>query len=161
MEHIKILDELLKYLVKTEHDQFAYIRNDVNDKSEFLKDIGNSTLHSALLKLVKDGYVNQESENTTDQIFNTPRTNHYYKISFKGLVFIKYGGYQNQLDKNQKKENEVSDLKSQQFAHSVSLFRLNRWLVTLTWVIAIGTFIAGIYYLIEILKAFEICAGKN
>jgi len=61
------------------------------------------------------------------------------------------------LDKNQRKQNEVSDLKSQKFAHSVSLVRLNRWLVILTWVIAIGTFVAGIYYLIEILKAFGIC----
>jgi len=157
MEHIKILDELLKYLTETEHNQFAYIRNDVNDKSEFLKDIDNSTLHSALLKLVKDGYVNMESENSTDRLFNKPKTDYFYKISFEGLVFIKNLGYQNQLDENQKKQNEVSDLKSEQFAHSVSLVRLNRWLVILTWVIATGAFVAGIYYLIEILKAFGIC----
>lgn len=157
MEHIKILDELLKYLTETEHTEFGRIRNETIEKSEFLKDIGNSTLHSALLKLVKDGYVNQDSENTTDQIFNTPRTNHYYKISFEGLVFIKNGGYQNQNDEIQRKQNELSDLKSQQSAHSISLVRLNRWLVILTWVIAIGTFVAGIYYMIEILKAFGIC----
>ena len=157
MEHIKILDELLKYLTETEYNKWIGIRNDTLKKSDFLKDIGNSTLHSALLKLVKDEYVNQDSENTTNQIFNTPRTNHYYKISFEGLVFIKNGGYQNQNDEIQRKQNELSDLKSQQSAHSISLVRLNRWLVILTWVIAIGTFVAGIYYLIEILKAFGIC----
>lgn len=160
MEHIKILDELLKYLVETEHNQFAYIRNDVNDKSDFLKNIDNRTLHSALLKLVKDGYVNQESEKTTDQIFNTPRTDHYYRISFEGLVFIKNGGYENHYAKIQMKENELSDLKSQQSRHSTALVRLNRWLVILTWVIAIGTLVAGIYYLIEILKSFGFCIGK-
>lgn len=156
MEHIKILDELLRYLSGTEHTQFAYIRNDVNDNSSFLKDIDNSTLHSAILKLVKDGYVNQESEKTTDQIFNTPRTNHYYKISFEGLFFIKNGGYKNQNLEIQKKEIKYEKIQSEQSRQARSLVRLNYWLVVLTWVIAIGTFVAALYYLLEILKFFGI-----
>ena len=57
MEQIKILDELLKYLDKTEFTTFAKMRNDANKKSKFLKDIDNFIFKSALLKLVKDGYV--------------------------------------------------------------------------------------------------------
>lgn len=156
MEHLKILDELLRYLTETEHTQFASIRNDVNDKSTLLKDIDNATLHSAILKLVKDGYVNQESEKTTDPLFNSPRTNNYYRISFEGLFFIKKGGYENQNLENKKKEIEYEKIQSEQKRQALNLVRLNYWLVVLTWVIAIGTFVAALYYLIEILKFFEI-----
>ena len=41
MENIKILDELLKYLEITNFRAFAEMRNDANEKSEFLKDIDN------------------------------------------------------------------------------------------------------------------------
>ena len=157
MNHIKILDELLKYLKETEHNQFVYIRNDVNDKSEFLKYIGNSTLHSALLKLVKDGYVNQESEHTTDQIFNKPRTNHYYKISFEGLVFIDCGGYENQIRENQKIETSRNEMIERQNALEEKQGRNQTQLVVLTWLIALGTLIAGVYYFLEILKISEYC----
>ena len=157
MEHIKILDELLKYLVETEHNEFAYIRNDVNNKSDFLKNIDNRTLHSALLKLVKDGYVNQESEKTTDRIFNTPRTDYYYRISFEGLVFIKNGGYHYQYQKNQTLENLKNEMTERQNALELKQSRVQGQIAFLTWIIALGTLIAGVYYLIEILKAFGFC----
>ncbi|MCD8423649.1 hypothetical protein [Tenacibaculum finnmarkense] len=150
MEYIKILDELLKYMTETNHDKFNQIRHDVNDKSDFLKDVDNPTLHSALLKLVKDGYVNRESEDSIDPLFKTPRTDYFYKISFEGLVFIKNGGYHNYYEKTRMKENELSDLKSQQSRHSTHL-------VFLTWLIALGTLIAGVYYILEILKTLGVC----
>ena len=156
MEYIKILDELLKCLSETEHTEFRYIRNDVNEKSDFLKDIDNSTLHSALLKLVKDGYVNQESENTTDQIFNTPKTNHYYKISFEGSFFIKNGGYENQYHKNQNIENSRNEMIERQNALEEKQSRNQTQLVVLTWIIALGTFVAAVYYFLETLKFFGI-----
>ncbi|WP_026452135.1 hypothetical protein [Aequorivita capsosiphonis] len=159
MEHLKILDEILRYLSKTEHTQFAYIRNDINEKSSFLKAIDNATLHSAILKLVKDGFVNQESEKTTDPLFNSPRTNNYYRISFEGLFFIKEGGYENQNQETKKKEIEYGKIQSEQKRQARNLVRLNYWLVVLTWVIAIGTFVAALYYLMEILKFFEILSS--
>lgn len=157
MEHIKILDELLKHLTETEHTEFGRIRNETIEKSGFLKDIGNSTLHSALLKLVKDGYVNQESENTTDRLFNTPRTDHYYKISFEGLVFIDCGGYENQIRENQTLENLKSEMTERQNALELKQVRFQGQIAFLTWVIALGTLIAGVYYFLEILKFFDFC----
>lgn len=41
MDNIKILDEVLKYLIITEFRTFAEMRNDANEKSDFLKDIDN------------------------------------------------------------------------------------------------------------------------
>lgn len=163
MEHIKILDDLLKYLVETEYNEFAYIRNDVNDKSEFLKNIDNRTLHSALLKLVKYGYVNQESEKTTDRLFNTPRTDHYYRISFEGLVFIKNGGYENEFHKSQSIESLKNEMIQRQNDLEEKQSRNQTQLVVLTWVIALGTLIAGVYYFLEILGFFGTfsCDKKN
>ncbi|MFE3872203.1 hypothetical protein ACFX5F_13320 [Flavobacterium sp. ZS1P70] len=150
----KILDELLKYLLETDYDEFAHIRNDANKKSDFLKNIDNAILKSALLKLVKDGYVNQNSENTTDQLFDTPRTNYFYNISFEGRVFIKNGGYENQNRENQKKENWNNEMTERQNALEEQQSSNQFQLVLLTWVIAIGTLVAAAYYLIEILKFF-------
>lgn len=157
MEHIKILDELLKYLAETEYNQWTGIRNDTIKKSDFLKDIGNSTLHSALLKLVKDGYVNQDSKNSTDQIFKTPRTDYYYKISFEGLVFIGCGGYENQIRKNQTLENLKNEMTERQNTLESKQVRFQGQIAFLTWVIALGTLIAGVYYFLEILKISELC----
>jgi DNA-binding PadR family transcriptional regulator len=84
MEYSKILDELLSYLITTNQTELNSILNETIEKDGFLKTIDYSTLHSALLKLVKDGYVNQDSEQTKDLIFNTPQTDYFYNISFEG-----------------------------------------------------------------------------
>ena len=136
---LKILDEILKYLLTTEHDTFAFIKNDANKKSDFLNNIDNSTFNSALLKLVKDGYVNQNSENTTDQIFNTPRTNNYYYISFEGKFFINNGGYATKNSENLKKEIEYENIQTEQRKQASALVRLNRWLVFGAIVVAIDS----------------------
>ncbi|MEO8254574.1 MAG: hypothetical protein ABI554_09330 [Flavobacterium sp.] len=143
---LKILDELLKYLSITEHNTFAYIKNDANEKSEFLKDIDNSTFHSALLKLVKDGYVNQDSENATDRIFNTPKVNHYYNISFEGMFFIKKGGYHQAFLETQRKENAYVDLQNEQRRQSASLVMLNRWVVFGAIVVAIDSILNILHF---------------
>ena len=145
-KELKILDELLKYLLITEHNTFAFIKNDANKKSEFLKEVDNSTFHSALLKLVKDGYVNENSENTTDKIFNTPKTNHYYKISFEGMFFIKNGGYHKAFLENKKKENAFADLQKEQRKQASALVRLNRWLVFGAIVVAIDSILNILNY---------------
>ncbi|WP_158980942.1 MULTISPECIES: hypothetical protein [unclassified Flavobacterium] len=143
---LKILDEILKYLLITEHDTFAFIKNDANKKSDFLKDIDNSTFYSALLKLVKDGYVNQNSKNTTDPIFNSPRTDNYYYISFEGMFFIKNGGYHQATLEAQRKENEYDALKSEQQKQAVSLLRLNLWLVFGAVVVAIDSILNILHF---------------
>lgn len=143
---LKILDEILKHLLTTEHNTFAFIKNDANIKSNFLKDIDNYTFNSALLKLVKDGYVNQNSENTTDPIFNSPRTNHYYYISFEGMFFIKNGGYHQALLETQRKENAYADLQTEQRRQSASLVTLNRWIVFGAIVVAIDSILNILHF---------------
>ncbi len=143
---LKILDELLKYLLITEYCEFAYMKNDANKNSEFLKDVENSTFHSALLKLVKDGYVNESSENTTDQIFNTPRTNYFYNISFEGMFFINNGGYAKQNAENLKKETEYENIRTEQRKQASALVRLNRWLVFGAIVVAIDSILNILHF---------------
>lgn len=146
MEHIKILDELLKYLSETEYNQFADIRNDINNKSDFLKDYDNSIIHSALLKLEKDGFVNTDSKDSIDPIFNSPRRDHYYKISFEGLFFIKNGGYKKQNSKKLKKETEYENLQTEQRNQASALVRLNRWMVFGAIIVAIDSILNILHF---------------
>ena len=136
---LKILDELLKYLSITEHNTFSFLKNDANNKSEFLREIDNQTFYSALLKLVKDGYVNGSYQNTTDRIFNTPKVNEYFDISFEGMFFIKNGGYAKQNSENLKKETEYENIQTEQRKQAAALVRLNRWLVFGAIVVAIDS----------------------
>lgn len=150
----KILDAFLKYLLNTEYNQFNEIRNDVYIKSEFLKTIDNSTLHSALLKLVKDEYVTEKSENVIDPFFNTPTTYYYYNISFDGMFFIKNGGYHLAFLEVQRKESVYDDLKNEQKKQSITLLRLNRWLV-------FGAIVVAIDSILNILHFFGVYFDTN
>ncbi|MGO4921620.1 hypothetical protein [Maribacter spongiicola] len=158
MEHIKILDELLIFLSKTNENQFPYIKNELEKESDFLKNIENSLLHAALLKLVKDGYVNEESEEYTDPLFKTPKINYFYKISFEGLVFMNHGGYENLIRKNQTLENLRNEMTERQNALEEKQVRFQGQIVFLTWAIALGTLIAAVYYFLEILKFYGTCS---
>ena len=161
MENIKILDELLKYLEITDFRTFAEMRNDANEKSEFLKDIDNFIFKSALLKLVKDGYVIEYSETITDRIFGGEKTNYSYDISFEGIFFIKNGGYENEYRKNQKEQIEYSELKKKQYLLEEKQVSNQFQIVVLTWIIALGTLIAGLYYVLEILDFFGVLTSRK
>ena len=161
LKNLKILDEFLKYLENTEFRTFTTIRNDTIENSDFLKDIDNFILKSALLKLVKDGYVLQYTENTIDRIFNKSVTNHYYDISFEGLFFIKNGGYENEYHKNQKAEIESAELKKRQFLLEEKHSSIQGQIVFLTFLVALGTLIAGLYYILEILAFFDVLTSQK
>jgi hypothetical protein len=161
MDNIKILDEVLKYLIITEFRTFAEMRNDANEKSDFLKDIDNFIFKSALLKLVKDGYVIEYSENKIDEIFNTPRTNYYYDISFEGIIFINAGGYENEYQKNQMQKIEYFELKKKQSLLEEKQLKTQFQLVLLTLIVALGTLIAGLYYILEILAFFGVLTSQK
>lgn len=161
MENIKILDELLKYLEITDFRTFAEMRNDANKKSEFLKDIDNFIFKSALLKLVKDGYVIEYSETITDRIFGGEKTNYSYDISFEGIFFIKNGGYENEYQKNQIQQIEYSDLQKKQSDLELKQLKIQSQLVLLTLIVALGTLIAGLYYILEILAFFGVLISQK
>ena len=161
MDNLKILDELLLLLSKTNESEFAYIINDINNNSEYLKEIDSYILHSAILKLVKDGYVNKKTKNSTDKIFKTPRDYDYYTISFEGIIFLQNGGYQNEYQKNQKEQIEYSELKKKQSLLEEKQVSNQFQIVVLTWIIALGTLIAGLYYIHEILAFFGVLTSRK
>ena len=147
----EILDHLLLVLKVTENEDFATIRMEANELTDVLKEVDNGTLRAALLKLVKDGFVDQTSINGTDRIFNTPVIHNTFQISFEGLVFIENGGYHSRMKENQRKENAYVDLQTEQRKQSASLVRLNRWIVFGAIVVAIDSILNilhffGVYY---------------
>jgi hypothetical protein len=140
---LEILDALLKYLKDTNHNTFQFIKSDVKNKSAFLKEIDDKTLYSALLKLVKDDYVYEDFQKIGTLSGNL------YNISFEGLSFIAEGGYVSRKERNQAQDKKLKDIVI------VQSFQ-QKWIHRLTWIIGLGTLVAGVYYLIEILKFFGV-----
>jgi hypothetical protein len=106
-----------------------------------------------LNKLIKDGYVefSDHIRNDTTKEMNGPVRK--YIISFEGLDFLlNRGGYQ-ELERIRVKSDQTHDLllsheesiKADQIKRDESLKKLTRW-------IAVGTIIAGIYYLLETVR---------
>ena len=83
-----------------------------------------------LRKLLADGYLEMIESGTP----NTDDYKVFYKVSFNGLVFNEQKGYTNQrIQDHLSRANQKS-------------------LVFLTWVIALGTAVAAVYYGIEVWK---------
>jgi len=143
---LEILDALLKYLLHNSNNSFSFIKADDKLKSEFSQEVESNILASTLLKLVKDGYVNTHLNKVGLNSNDTPRTVEYYNISFEGVFFIKNGGYRQAFLEVQRKENEYENLKTEQRKQSVSLLRLNRWLVFGAVVVAIDSILNILHF---------------
>jgi hypothetical protein len=144
---LKILDELLRYLLETKFVKYGEIWNDTFINHIFLKTVDPYTYNFALLKLAKDEYVLQNKK-------DNGLINSEFHITFEGIIFIKKGGYCQERLEAQRKEKAYELLKIEQKRHETSLLSLNRRMVLLTKIIAFGTFIAAVYYLLEILSFF-------
>jgi len=149
---IKLLDDILRYLIYIQKSEKPYIVNAKDIDLQF-QDVNKQFFSSAIKKLVDDGYIYLEENVNLNYIKPTVIAG-FCDITIDGILFIKIGGYENYYNKLQIEENLMSDLKSEQRRHSNSLVRLNRWLVILTLVIAVGTLVAALYYSIEILSFF-------
>lgn len=145
-KEFKILDGILRYLLKNGNKSFSSIKEDDKLKSEISLDIENNTLASAFIKLVKDGYVNINEQTIGLKMDNSPRNVDYYNISFEGIFFIKKGGYHQALLEVQRKENEYDDLKNEQRKQSASLVQLNRWMVFGAIVVAIDSILNILHF---------------
>jgi len=99
---------------------------------------------SAVNKLDKDELVECRKSIQNDNIEYK-----YYKTTFKGELFIQDGGY---IGKAKVLEHEKNQLEILQ----LSQIETQSKLVMLTCIIAIGTFIAALYYLLEIWKYFNL-----
>jgi len=150
MSPIEKLDEVLTIMSSEKGlTSDADIVKRINKISKHEYD-GNE-MQKILSRLGKDKYI--EFEDREESIKWLPVTDsltiRYYFITFDGELFIQMGGYAQQLITN---ANEINRQKNIELAAIA-----NRKTITiLTWIIAIGTFMAGLYYSIEILKDYRL-----
>lgn len=102
----------------------------------------NKTLFNEIIKKLKEdeliSEIIQEGYQST------------YHITFKGLIFE---GYKQQWTDSQLEKDELKSLRHASHINSLKMTRLTRWVM-------IGTSIAAIYYLLEILNHW-FCIFKN
>ena len=142
---LKVLDDLLRTLLVSNSFKYSKIINETIDRCDFLKNVQTYIFESALLKLSKDCYVLE-----TNIVINYPIQSHF-NISFEGIVFIKNGGYEKQYQQTQQKEIEFYEMMNRQSALESKNTLFQAQLVVLTYLIAFGTLVAAIYYLLEVL----------
>ena len=112
--------------------------------------------------LIKDGYVKENEELSEIEGFPNSEIK-YYSLTINGLEFTGYvNKYYAELSTEQQNkeilENQLSLNKSIMLTNA-SVRSTNTWMLYLTLVIAFGTFVSAIYYLIEILKFYNLfCA---
>ena len=133
---LEILDGILTYLEPLEESVELYnVTSGVSVAIQDKNPLKNTLLTNALLKLYKDGYVYIDHKQS---VFPDWGVVAYYRITFTGLFFIRNGGYSTERHKTIEERERILALEKQ-----------NRFL---SFVISVGTSIAGLYYLLEILK---------
>jgi hypothetical protein len=156
---IKLLDDILKYLLYIQKAEKPYHVGNNEIDSSFLN-IEKNLFKSAILKLKNDNYI-YFGNNVELKNINNFHIAGLVDLTLDGILFINSGGYQNHYNKLQIEQNLMSDLKSEQRRHSTALVNLNRWMVGLTIVVALGTLIAGLYYILEILAFFGVLTSQK
>ena len=112
--------------------------------------------------LIKDGYVKETEE--LSEIDNSKIK--YYLLTAEGLSFIGYvNSYYNTMSEEEQRkkmfDNQLS-LNKSILSTNRSIISTNFWMKWLTGVIAFGTLVAAIFYLLEILKTFGLfCSCSN
>lgn len=119
----EFLDHALKVL---NHNDVPVFTPSLLSKHDSFKDFSSTFLISIFDKLEADGYIARGKGFASD--INMPENNCYH-ITFEGILLMGSGGYKSKYAKEK---------------------RLSRQVLFLQIVIAISTFIAAIYYSIEI-----------
>jgi len=154
-KELKILDELLTTLLVSNSVKHDKIINETIYRCQYLENVEQYTFQMALLKLSKDDYVMLTNINVNEPIKSD------FRISFEGIVFNKNGGYEKQNKKNLQMETEVSEIEKRQSALESKNTSLQYQLVVLTYLIAFGTLLSSIYYLLEVLAFFGVLQSKK
>lgn len=102
---------------------------EIAKNAEVINHMNVNELPPILNKLVTDGNADFEISEFKDSLYES---NKIYTISFEGIILIENGGYK----RKGKKESISTKLQSLQ-----------------TWAIAVGTALAGLYGLYELIKA--------
>ncbi|TCN50015.1 hypothetical protein D0809_24025 [Flavobacterium circumlabens] len=134
----KLLDDLLNVIANLDRkSDFNSIQNILGLQYPYTNEISEQVIYSAFRKLRKDGYVTEVKETLSNEMgANILAEFISYEVSFEGIVFLKFGGY------SQEKNNQLRRDKQDTRNRNQLLF--------LNIVIALGTLIAGVYYLIQI-----------
>lgn len=148
---IKILDEILEYLLYVQNQEKPYnVGNNDRDR-QFLK-YNKELFKAAIQKLLKDEYIFLGT-NVKIEIINQTHIAGLYDITFEGIIFIKSGGYEQKQIQNKRTEKAIVDLREEQRRQSKTLVNLNRWLV-------FGAVIVAVDSILNILNFFDICFCK-
>ncbi|MEO6175901.1 MAG: hypothetical protein ABIP27_12190 [Flavobacterium circumlabens] len=155
MFDLEILDKILSILSKTEsnklteHEIGVYLRLDLIS-SLYINDF---IIEKNLERLLEDNYIKEVTEDSHIEGFGThPITR--YLLTTHGYTFVKESGYISTYYFKLSIEKENRLLRKSQIELNRSTLSTNRNMSWLTFVIAVGTFIAGIYYLIQIYTFF-------
>lgn len=119
-----VLNSMSKYF-----DGHYLTLTEITKFSEILDKININELPSIIGKLYKDGYVDFEIADKKDPIFES---NKNYMITFEGKLLNEFGGY-----RYKKKRDAIS-----------TNLQLSQ-----TWAIAVGTALAGLYALYQIITS--------
>ena len=102
---------------------------------------------NAIKKALKDGFIEAVIEIHHNELFNKNDELTIYNITWEGQFFISEGGY---IGRHQRETSEKRRLDAVEQQTRMT----NKQMVTLTLFVAIGTSIAALYYLLEIVCMF-------
>lgn len=128
-----IVYNLDKYLAKK---LVVHVWKDLHHDASFY-----SNYNAIIQKLVDDGMLSEKDA------FDLPPESRpeEYNITFKGRLWFEAGGYQGERNRLNAENTRVNTVEKRQRAYESNM-------VLLTWILAIGTSIAALYYLLEIQK---------
>ena len=153
LSSVEKLDLVLKFFLESPH-AFPLIHEETLLKYLAPEIVGNAVeLKQILDKLVKDEYLNFDLRSINGGSIAVK----HYKLTFEGDYFYKYeGGYLGKYKKDKENNAQLDFYRKNQAEQAVRLNTLTTW-------IAIGTVIAGVYYIGEIFRIWilPICKSKN
>lgn len=143
MDYLKQIDTVLFYFQKKAEFGGSLKSNEIWNALQVIPSIGinDQTIFENILdRLEEDGFIKEESSNKEYTL---------YHITFKGLLFH---GYENEkaLADQQSKEMALQRVRTSEIEEMT--YKNGTRMYYLTWILAIGTSIAAIYYLMEIGK---------
>ena len=147
------LDRVITYL----NENLVRPVHNLNEISDGLKKEGTETELSELLlilnKLNQDKFINIENRQikhiTAPDIEEIITIELYFSITFDGRIYSQEGGY---TRKKEKEDIELGRLKTLEQNERMQA----KGLIILQLIIAIGTAIASLYYIMEMVKSFLI-----
>lgn len=149
IKSIEALDAVLSILCKSPilNSPDASISEISNEVLYQLPELESDRFYSNLIrimyKLKKDRYVDSHLRPFNPKE-NESQTEHYF-ITFEGILFCEQDGYQGQINQRNAESIRIEKINKAQIDYQ-------RNTIVLTVILAVGTAISAVYYLIEITK---------